>query len=90
MSSTRYAQDGQRRQHGYASDMAFVEARGVQGGAVAAKASLLLEPKMRSLLYFLASLSCEDGGLHKVARELVEMFPERVTTCTTRREKIEG
>ena len=81
MSSSRYAaEDSELSQNRYASDPAFVGRRGISGSAVAAKASLLPEAESRSLLYFLQSLSLSRNGLREVAREIIEMFPERIGT----------
>lgn len=83
MSSTRHVADGERRkQNGWASAPEFDALRGLDGSAVAFKAALQLDPKARELLYCLLSLSQREGGLKRVARELVEMFPERLGSET--------
>lgn len=83
MSSTRRVQDGERRrQNGWASAAEYDVLRGINGTAVALKASLQELPEQRELLFFLQALSLRDGGLKRVARELVEMFPERIGTPT--------
>ena len=83
MSLTRHVQPGGRRtQNGWASSLEFEELRGLNGNAVAFKAALLDEPKKQQLLYFLQALSLRDGGIKRIARELIEMFPERIGTPT--------
>jgi len=83
MSSTRRVQPGARRaQNGWASASEFEDLRGLNGGAVAFKAALIDDPQKRQLLYFLQALSLRDGGLQRIARDLLEMFPERVGTPT--------
>jgi len=83
MSSTRRVQSGARRaQNGWASALEFEELRGLNGGAVAFKAALIDDPKKQQLLFFLQALSLRTGGLKRIARELLEMFPERIGTPT--------
>jgi len=79
--STRHVESGQRRrQNGYASAPEFASLRGLNGNAVALKAALQSDPCARELLFFLLALSQRDGGLKRIARELVAMFPERIGT----------
>ncbi len=81
MSSTRRVQPGERRvQNGWASASEFDELRGLNGNAVAFKAALFDDPKKQQLLYFLQALSLREGGIKRIARELLEMFPERIGT----------
>jgi energy-coupling factor transporter ATP-binding protein EcfA2 len=83
MSSTRRVQPGARRaQNGWASALEFEELRGLNGIVVAFKAAMLDEPKKKQLLYFLQALSLREGGIKRIARELLEMFPERIGTPT--------
>lgn len=83
MSSTRRVESGERRrQHGWASAPEYDVLRGLNGTAVASKAALQYDPQARELLYFLQSLSLREGGLKRITRELVEMFPERIGTPT--------
>jgi len=83
VSSTRHVQTGARRtQNGWASALEFEDLRGLNGNAVAFKAALLDDPKKQQLLYFLQALSLRDGGIKRIARELLEMFPERIGTPT--------
>jgi AAA domain len=83
VSSTRRVQPGARRtQNGWASALEFDELRGLNGSAVAFKAALLDDPKKQKLLYFLQALSLHEGGIKRIARELLEMFPERIGTPT--------
>ena len=83
MSSTRRVQAGQpRRQNGWASAPEYHVLHGLNGTAVAFKAALQDTQEKRELLYFLQALSLRDGGLRRLARELVEMFPDRIGTPT--------
>jgi energy-coupling factor transporter ATP-binding protein EcfA2 len=83
MSSTRHVQPGARRaQNGWASAVEFEELRGLNGNAVAFKAALLDDPRKRELLYFLQALSLREGGCRRIARELIETFPDRIGTPT--------
>lgn len=83
MSSTRRVKSGEhRRQNGWASAPEFDVLRGLNGMAVAFKAALQDDPKARELLYALQAHSLREGGLKRIARELVEMFPERIGTST--------
>jgi hypothetical protein len=83
MSSTRHAAiDAPLNQEKYLSSPEFAEFRGINGIAVSAKARLILNARARSLLWFIQSRSLEEGGLKRVAAELVEMFPDRIGTQT--------
>jgi hypothetical protein len=53
----------------------YVELRGIPGTTVAAKAQLYTDPRKRSVLFFLHSLSVNENGLHLVARMLSPRFP---------------
>lgn len=81
--STRQVQAGERRrQNGWASAVEYDCLRGIDGTAVALKAALQDKREKSELLYFLQALSLRDGGVKRIAAELVEMFPERVGTPT--------
>jgi hypothetical protein len=67
-------------QNRYMSSPEFAELRAISGTAVAARCALLLSPAKRQLLWFIQGQSLADGGLKKLARELLKMFPERVDT----------
>lgn len=82
MSTRRVKAGEQRRQNGWASAPEYDVLRGLNGTAVAFKAALQDDPKARELLYALQSLSLREGGLKRIGRELVEMFPERIGTPT--------
>jgi len=56
MSTRRVKQGEQRRQNGWASAPEFDVLRGVNGTAVALKAALQDDPKVREVLYALQSL----------------------------------
>jgi hypothetical protein len=85
MSSTRHATDGELHQERYLSGPAFEEKRGLKGHHVAERAALLDDPRARSLLFFLQALSHRPGGMQKVARDLIAMFPERLGSPTMHR-----
>ena len=68
MSSTRHAPEGSAIAYEkYMSSPEYAEMRGIPGTAVAAKAQLYNEARKRRLLFFLQSLSLQDGGLQRVA-----------------------
>ena len=56
----------------------FAELQGISGTAVARRCSLLLSPGKRQLLWFVQGMSLAEGGLRKFARELLNMFPDRL------------
>jgi hypothetical protein len=68
-------------QERFMSSTEYVARRGVLANAVAAKAQLYRSAAHRSLLFFLQGLSMDNGGLRAVARELFDMFPDRIVTC---------
>jgi hypothetical protein len=75
MSSTRHALEGAPISYErYMSNPEFVELRGIPGTAVAPKAQLYPEPRQRSLLFFLQSLSLKESGLRRVAQTLSKTF----------------
>lgn len=79
--STRHAPDGAPlADNRYMSDPAFVEMRGISGTTVAAKAEFISEKSKRALLFFIQSLSIERDGTKRMAREIVERFPDRIGT----------
>ena len=83
MSNTRYAPEGAPlSQTRYMSSPEYAELRGISGMAVLAKASLLGICRKRSLLFFLQALSLKPGGLKRVVKDLLEMFPQQVGTPT--------
>jgi hypothetical protein len=70
--STRHAHEGAPFSYErYMSSMEFAESRGIPGSAVAAKAALYPDPKSRSLLFFLQSLSVQEGGMQNVAERIL-------------------
>jgi AAA domain len=79
VSSTRHAPEGSAISYEkYMSSPEYADMRGIPGTAVAAKAQLYEDPRKRSLLFFLQSISLRDSGLRRVARTLLELFPKRV------------
>jgi energy-coupling factor transporter ATP-binding protein EcfA2 len=54
----------------------FGDLRGIPGSAVAAKAQLYCDPRKRSLLFFLQSLSLKEGGLQRLAETLSGALPK--------------
>jgi hypothetical protein len=84
MSNTRRAEPGTPlRQERWASSEEFE--RGLMGNLVARRCSALAGPEGRQLVYFLQSLSHREGGLEKVAAELLAAFPERIGTASMHR-----
>ncbi|HZV35356.1 MAG TPA: ATP-binding protein, partial [Verrucomicrobiae bacterium] len=81
MSNTRRASSHHIvSQERYLSSPEYAELRGISGIAVTTKAQFMAHPAKRSLLFFLQAISLRPGGLQKLARELAEMFPERLGT----------
>jgi hypothetical protein len=78
VSSTRHAPKGSAIAYEkYMSSPEYAETRGIPGTAVAAKAQLCTEARKRDLLFFVQALSLKDGGLRKVARDLLGALPKR-------------
>src|ERR1022692_2129041 len=79
MSSTRRADpNAPLSQERYMSSPEFAGLQGISGTAVAKRCALLISPVKRQLLWFIQGMSLADGGLKKLARELLKMFPERI------------
>lgn len=77
--TTRYASEGAAISfERYMSSPEYAELRGIPGTAVAAKTQLYSDPRKRSLLFFLQSLSLREGGLRRIAQRLLKTFPKRV------------
>lgn len=77
--STRYQKTpGPLSQQKYMSSPEYAELHGVNGVAVSARVAVLLHAAKRDLIWFIQGLSVAEGGLRRVARELVEMFPKRL------------
>lgn len=84
MTNTRRASsDSPFRQERYASSIAYET--GLLCNLVAKRCQVLDNPEDRTLILFLQQLSHCDGGLKKVASELLEMFPERLGTASMHR-----
>ena len=78
--NTRYQKTpGPLSQSRYMSSAEFTELHGVSGVAVSARVAVLLHASKRNLIWFIQGLSLAEGGLKRVARELVEMFPDRIS-----------
>jgi hypothetical protein len=81
MSSTRRVADGERRrQNGWASAPEFDVLRPINGTAVTHKAALQFPGQRRELIYALQALSLREGGLKRIADEVIEMFSDRIGT----------
>jgi hypothetical protein len=76
---------GPLSQERYMSSNEFAELRGISGIAVSARAAVLLNARKRNLVWFIQGLSLAEGGLNRVARELLEMFPDRIGTPAMRK-----
>jgi hypothetical protein len=84
MSNTRRAEPGTPlRQERWASSEEFE--RGLLGNLVARRCAALDDPEGRQLVCFLQALSHCEGGIEKVATELLTMFPDRVGTASMHR-----
>jgi hypothetical protein len=78
MSTRRADPNAPLSQEKYMSSPEFAGLQGISGTAVAKRCALLLSPAKRQLLWFIQVLSLTEGGLKKLATELVNMFPERI------------
>jgi hypothetical protein len=58
----------------------FASARGVPAVVVSLRTACLLSAAKRDFIWRLQGLSLKDGGFKRVARELVDMFPDRLRT----------
>ncbi|HLZ53798.1 MAG TPA: ATP-binding protein [Verrucomicrobiae bacterium] len=77
--STRHEKTlGPPSQERYMSSKEFAELHGVSGVAVSARAAILLHAAKKNLIWFMQGLSLAEGGLRRVAKELVRMFPKRL------------
>jgi hypothetical protein len=56
----------------------FAGLQGISGTAVAKRCALLGSSEKRELLLFIQGRSLDPGGLKKLVRELLEMFPKRI------------
>jgi hypothetical protein len=65
-------------QERYMSSPEYAALRGVSAVAVAARAAVILHAEKRRLVWFLQGMSIADGGLRKVAEDLIAMFPDRI------------
>jgi hypothetical protein len=84
MSNTRRAEPGTPlRQERWASSEEFE--RGLLGNLVARRCSALDNPEDRQLVYFLQSRSHREGGIEKVAADMLAAFPEGIGTASMHR-----
>jgi hypothetical protein len=87
--STRHQQTpGPLSQQRYMSSPEYAELHGVNGVFVSTRAAVLLHAPKRNLIWFIQGLSIAEGGLKRVAKELVEMFPDRLGTPAMHKEGI--
>ena len=77
MSTRRADPNAPLSQERYMSSPEFAELRGVSATAVAARCAMLVSAEKRQLLWFIQGVSLQPGGLKRMAKELVQMFPER-------------
>ncbi|MDE2020803.1 MAG: hypothetical protein KGJ13_10740, partial [Patescibacteria group bacterium] len=78
MSTRHEKMPGPLSQERYMSSREFAELHGISGVAVSARAAILLHAAKRNLIWFIQGLSLVEGGLRRLAKELVEMFPKRL------------
>ena len=77
MSNTRIAKDGGTfRQERYCSSPEFE--RGLMANLVAKRCSVLVDKKQREIVWFLQMLSWAEGGLERLARDLVAANPKNL------------
>ncbi len=80
MSTRRQQTPGPLSQQRYMSSPEYAELHGINGVAASARAAVLLHAAKRNLIWFIQGLSLEEGGLKRVARELLEIFPKRIAS----------
>lgn len=81
MSNTRHAEkNAPFRQEKYSSSAEFE--RGLMGNLVARRCEVLASEPDRQLIWWLQLLSWGEGGLNKLAADLISHFPARVATVT--------
>jgi hypothetical protein len=80
MNTRHKKENGPLSQNRYMSSPEFAELRGISGIAVSSRAAILISLAKRELVWFLQALSLSEGGLRRVAKELLEMFPNRIGT----------
>lgn len=84
MSSTRHAVPGTGfHQERYASSEEYE--RGLMANLVAKKCSLIADRSERELIWFLQFLSHQEGGLDKVATDVLERYTDRIGTPSMHR-----
>lgn len=77
MPTRRSTDPNERAQERFMSNPKYVQRRGILANAVALKADIC-RPQHRSMLFFLQAMSMRDGGLTRLAAELIDMFPGRL------------
>lgn len=80
MSTRHKKENGPLSQNRYMSSPEYAELNGINGVAVATRAAILLNAAKQELLWFFQALSLKEGGLRRVAKELIELFPEHLGT----------
>lgn len=78
MNTRHKTEPGPLSQQRYMSSPEFAELHGISGVATSARAAILLHAAKKNLVWFIQGLSLVEGGLKRVARELVAMFPKRL------------
>jgi AAA domain len=66
----------------------YSELHGINGVTVSARAAVLLTKRKKQFIWWLQGMSLKEGGLKWLARELIEMFPDRIGTKDMHKEKI--
>jgi DNA transposition AAA+ family ATPase len=79
MSANYPKSSGAFSQGGYMNSAELTAVRGVSAVPVAFRAAALLTAVKRDFIWYLQGLSLRDGGFKRLARELVEMFPNRIS-----------
>ena len=73
----------------YMKSTEFASVRGVPAVVVSMRAACLLTDAKHDFIWYLQGLSLREGGLQRVARELLEMFPARLGTDKMHEAKID-
>lgn len=81
MSTRHKTTAGPLSQNRYMSSPEFAELRGINGVSASARAAVLLDACKRDFIWWLQGQSLAEGGLKRLAKALVETFPERLGTA---------
>ena len=83
--------DFQTDNHGrYIANAELADLRGVSAVPVAYRAAAIFSAAKRDFIWWLQGQSLSEGGFRRLARELLEMFPERIGTEKMHQAKVQA